>query len=57
MPRCNSRRCGFLGNTCMGGLSDCYCATRLTPKQCEKKMKELSLKDVKKLWEVIKNIK
>jgi hypothetical protein len=54
MPRCNSRRCGFLGITCMGSLSDCYCADRMTPNKCNKKIKELGLKDIKELWEEIR---
>ena len=50
MPRCNTRRCGFLGNSCIGRLSDCYCEIRMTPKQCDKKMKELNITDIKELW-------
>ena len=55
MPKCNSRRCGFLHNPCFGSPSDCYCANRMTPKQCEKKMKELEITDIKELWTFIKN--
>lgn len=51
MPRCNIRRCGLLYVcTCFNKSSDCYCAYRLTPKQCEKKMKELNIIDIKELW-------
>lgn len=56
MPRCNSNRCGFLFTVCMGSPSDCYCTTRMTPKQCEKKMKELEITDIKELWKIIKKI-
>lgn len=53
MPRCNSRRCGFLQSPCFGSLSDCYCANRMTPKQCEKKMKELEITDINELWKIV----
>lgn len=55
MPRCSFRRCGFLGIACIGSPSDCYCATRITPKQCDKKMKELGITDIKELWKITKN--
>ena len=56
MPRCNSNRCGFLLSVCMFPSNDCYCATRMTPKQCEKKMKELGITDIKELWKIKKGI-
>lgn len=57
MTRCNYRRCGFL-YICsyMNKSSDCYCATRITPNQCEKKMEELGVTDIKELWKIKKVI-
>ncbi|WP_252251194.1 hypothetical protein [Clostridium sp. VAP52] len=57
MPRCNYRRCGFFYVCpCFNKSSDCYCATRMTPKQCEKKIKELEITDIKELWKFINNL-
>ena len=54
MPRCNTKRCGFLGNSCIGCLSDCYCKSRMTPKQCGKRMKELEITDIIELLKIIR---
>jgi len=57
MPRCNYKRCGFLYVcTCLNKSSDCYCADRLTPNKCNKKMEELKLTDINELWKIIKGI-
>lgn len=57
MPRCNTRRCGFLHSPCFGSPSDYGCVERMTPLKCAKKIKELGLKDTKELWEIIKKEK
>lgn len=54
MPRCNPRRCAFVNKPCFGCASDLYCANRLTPKQCDKKMKELGITDIRELWEILR---
>lgn len=53
MPRCNPRRCAFIGRPCFGCASDLYCTNRMTPKQCDKKMKELGITDIKEFWKII----
>lgn len=55
MPKCNFRRCGFYCYACVGSPSDCYCADRMTPKQCDKKMQELGAVDIKELWKIVRN--
>ena len=58
MPRCNFRRCGFLYVcTCFSKSSDCYCANRLTPKQCDKKITELKLDSIEELWNYVRSNK
>ena len=52
--KCNTDKCGFFGNSCIGISSGYSCENRLTPKQCNKKMKKLGLTDIKKLWTINK---
>ena len=46
MPRCNGNRCAFYQNPCFGSPSDYGCASRLTPKQCDKQMKDEKILDI-----------